>query len=127
MDKCGDVISLELASLFLKRMEHLLCLNIYKCNDLKDIKIKLEGEGTQRDVTLPNYIVAKENYFHALREVYIKYCSKLLNLTWLVCAPYLKELRVEHCESMEQVICYGVGENLDIFLRLKYITLNKLP
>ncbi|RVW23583.1 putative disease resistance protein [Vitis vinifera] len=68
MDKCGDVISLELASLFLKRMEHLLCLNIYKCNDLKDIKIKLEGEGTQRDVTLPNYIVARENYFHALRE-----------------------------------------------------------
>ena len=127
LDKCGDVISLELSSSFLKRMEHLLCLNIYQCNELKDIKIKLEGEGTQRDATLPNYIAARESYFHALREVYIGYCSKLLNLTWLVCAPYLEELRVEHCESIEQVICYGVGENLEIFLRLKYITLNKLP
>ena len=108
-------------------MEHLLCLNIYQCNELKDIKIKLEGEGTQRDATLPNYIAARESYFHALREVYIGYCSKLLNLTWLVCAPYLEELTIEDCESIEQVICYGVEEKLDIFSRLKYLKLNNLP
>ncbi|WKA06396.1 hypothetical protein VitviT2T_024297 [Vitis vinifera] len=129
LDKCGDMISLELSSSFLKRMEHLQWLFISDCDELKDIKIKVEGEGegTEMDVTLPNYIAARENYFYALHEVYIDHCSKLLNITCLVCAPYLEELKVEDCESIEQVICYGVGEKLDIFSRLKYLKLNKLP
>ncbi|KAJ9693170.1 hypothetical protein PVL29_012071 [Vitis rotundifolia] len=126
-DKCGDVISLELSSSFLKRMEHLQRLCISNCDELKDIEIKVEGEGTQRDATLRNYIAARGNYFRALHEVYIDNCSKLLNITWLVCAPYLEELTIEDCESIEQVICYGVEEKLDIFSRLKYLKLNNLP
>ena len=127
LDKCGDMISLELLPSFLKRMKHLRWLCISDCDELKDIKIEGEGERTQRDATLRNYIAARGNYFRALHEVYIDNCSKLLNLTWLVCAPYLEELTIEDCESIEQVICYGVEEKLDIFSRLKYLKLNNLP
>ncbi|KAL6334226.1 hypothetical protein AAG906_007473 [Vitis piasezkii] len=127
LDKCGDMISLELLPSFLKRMKHLRWLCISDCNELKDIKIEGEGEGTQRDATLQNYNAARGNYFRALHGVYIHHCSKLLNITWLVCAPYLEELTIEDCESIEQVICYGVEEKLDIFSRLKYLKLNNLP
>ena len=125
---CGDLISFELSSSILKRMEHLGFLIIDSCNELKDIKIEVEQEGTQSDVTLQNSIVARENHhFHTLRCVVIHDCSKLLNLTWLVYAPYLEQLYVLDCESIEQVICNGVEESLDIFSRLKYLLLNGLP
>ena len=127
LDKCGDMISLELPSSFLKRMEYLRWLCIFDCDELKDIKIEGEGEGTQRDATLQNYIAIRENYFCALCNLYIFHCSKLLNITWLVSAPYLEELTVGDCESIEQLICYGVEEKLDIFSRLKYLKLNELP
>ncbi|CBI36184.3 unnamed protein product, partial [Vitis vinifera] len=127
LHKCGDMISLELSSSFLKKMEHLQRLDISNCDELKDIEMKVEGEGTQSDATLRNYIVVRENYFHTLRHVYIILCPKLLNITWLVCAPYLEELSIEDCESIEQLICYGVEEKLDIFSRLKYLKLDRLP
>ena len=124
--KWGDVITLEISFPLLKRMEHLHGLIISHCNELKAIKINVEGEGTNKDVTLPNYIVPCQEYFCTLREVGIDHCSKLLDLTWLVYAPNLEVLYVKDCESIEQVI-HGVEEKLEIFLRLKYIKLSKLP
>ncbi|KAL6334241.1 hypothetical protein AAG906_007488 [Vitis piasezkii] len=56
-----------------------------------DIKIKLEGEGTQRDATLPNYIVARENYFHALREG---------------AEAYLTDVEEFKCSDINQLLCY---------------------
>ena len=125
--KWGDVITLEISFPLLKRMEHLHGLYISQCNELKAIKINVEEEGTNKDVALPNYIVPCQEYFCTLREVGIEHCSKLLDLTWLVYAPNLEELCVKYCESIEQVIHYGVEEKLEIFLRLKYIKLSKLP
>ncbi|RVW23571.1 Disease resistance protein RPS5 [Vitis vinifera] len=132
LHKWGDVISLELSSSFLKRVEHLRGLQISHCNKLEDVKINVEREGTHNDMTLPNKIAARTEYFHTLCNVVIQHCSKLLDLTWLVYAPYLETLHVENCESIEEVIrddseVSEIKEKLDIFSRLKYLELNKQP
>ncbi|KAJ9692433.1 hypothetical protein PVL29_011474 [Vitis rotundifolia] len=132
LHKWGDVISLELSFSFFKKTEHLKGLYISHCDKLKDMKIDVEREGIHNDITLPNKIAGKEEYFHTLRFVNIEHCSKLLDLTWLVYAPYLERLYVKDCESIEEVICDDsevceIKEILDIFSRLKYLNLNRLP
>ncbi|RVW23554.1 putative disease resistance protein [Vitis vinifera] len=70
----SSLISLKLFSMYnsnvLSGVEERLLDELESLNGISeiDIKIKLEGEGTQRDATLPNYIAARESYFHALRE-----------------------------------------------------------
>ncbi|KAL6334212.1 hypothetical protein AAG906_007459 [Vitis piasezkii] len=95
----------------LQRMEHLKALYVSHCDKLKEVKINVERQGIHNDMTLPNKIAAREEYFHTLVKVRIRHCSKLLDLTWLVYAPYLEHLL----------------EKLDIFSRLKYLKLNRLP
>ncbi|RVW87921.1 Disease resistance protein RPS5 [Vitis vinifera] len=126
----GDVITLELSSSFLKRMEHLGALHVHDCDD---VNISMEREMTQNDVIgLSNYNVAREQYFYSLRFIVIGNCSKLLDLTWVVYASCLEALYVEDCESIELVLhddhgAYEIVEKLDIFSRLKYLKLNRLP
>ena len=132
LHKWGDVISLELSSSFFKRTEHLQGLQISHCNELKEVKINVEREGMHNGMTLPNKIAAREEYFHTLRKVFIEHCSKLLDLTRLVYAPYLEHLFVEDCELIEEVIrddseVCEIKEKLDIFSRLKSLKLNRLP
>ena len=75
LHKWGDVMTLELSSSFLKRMEHLQVLEVRHCDD---VKISMEREMTQNDVTgLSNYNVAREQYFYSLRYIRIQKCSKL--------------------------------------------------
>ncbi|KAJ9692430.1 hypothetical protein PVL29_011472 [Vitis rotundifolia] len=130
LHKWGDVITLELSSSFLKRMEHFQYLEVYHCDD---VKISMESEMTQNDVTgLSNYNVTREQYFYSLRYIGIQNCSKLLDLTWVVYASCLEVLYVEGCESIELVIhhdhgAYEIVEKLDIFSRLKCLKLNRLP
>ncbi|RVW23586.1 Disease resistance protein RPS5 [Vitis vinifera] len=131
LHKWGDVISPELSSSFFKRTEHFRGLYISHCNKLKEVKINVEREGIN-DMSLPNKIAAREEYFHTLRNVVIEHCSKLLDLTWLVYAPYLERLHVEDCELIEEVIrddseVCEIKEKLDIFSRLKSLKLNRLP
>ncbi|WJZ94636.1 hypothetical protein VitviT2T_013476 [Vitis vinifera] len=130
LHKWGDVITLELSSLFLKRMEHLIQLEVDHCDD---VKVSMEREMKQNDVIgLSNYNVAREQYIYSLRYIRIKNCSKLLDLTWVVYASCLEELYVEDCESIELVLhhdhgAYDIVEKLDIFSRLKCLKLNRLP
>ncbi|KAJ9692465.1 hypothetical protein PVL29_011499 [Vitis rotundifolia] len=130
LNKWADVITLELSSSFLKRMEHLNDLEVHHCDD---VKISMEREMTQNDVIgLSNYNVAREQYFYSLRSIGIQNCSKLLDLTWVVYASCLEELDVEDCESIELVLhhdhgAYEIVAKLDIFSRLKYLKLNRLP
>ncbi|RVW77601.1 hypothetical protein CK203_042982 [Vitis vinifera] len=111
-------------------MEHLQGLDVHHCDD---VKISMEREMTQKDVTgLSNYNVAREQYFYNLRYIGIQNCSKLLDLTWVVYASCLEELYVEDCESIELVLhhdhgAYEIVEKLDIFSRLKCLKLNGLP
>ena len=126
----GDVITLELSSSFLKRMEHLGALHVHDCDD---VNISMEREMTQNDVIgLSNYNVAREQYFYSLRFIVIGNCSKLLDLTWVVYASCLEVLYVEDCKSIELVLhhdheAYEIVEKLDIFSRLKCLKLNRLP
>ncbi|KAJ9692445.1 hypothetical protein PVL29_011485 [Vitis rotundifolia] len=128
--KWGDVTTLELSSSFLKIMEHLHAFVVHDCDD---VKISMEREETKNDVnSLPNYIVAREEYFYSLRSILIDYCSKLLDLRWVVYAPCLELLQVEDCESIELILhddygAYEIVEKLDIFSRLKYLKLKNLP
>ena len=129
-----DVISLELSSSMLKRMEHMQRLCIYRCNNLKDVKIEMQGEGTQNDLTLPNKISFREKYFLTLSEINVGDCHYLLDLTWLVHAPCLELLHVRNCNSMEEVICdededevYEMKGKRDIFSRIKHLRLQNLP
>ncbi|RVW23566.1 putative disease resistance protein [Vitis vinifera] len=130
LHKRGDVITLELSSSFLKRMEHLLELEVLHCDD---VKISMEREMTQNNVTgLSNYNVAREQYFYSLRNIAIQNCSKLLDLTWVVYASCLEVLYVEDCKSIELVLhhdhgAYEIVEKLDVFSRLKCLKLNRLP
>ncbi|XP_034696126.1 probable disease resistance protein At1g61300 [Vitis riparia] len=130
LHKWGDVITLELSSLFLKRMEHLIHLEVDHCDD---VKVSMEREMTQNDVTgLSNYNVAREQYFYSLRYIGIQNCSKLLDLTWVVYASCLEVLYVQDCESIELVLhhdhgAYEIVEKLDVFSRLKCLKLNRLP
>ncbi|WJZ94671.1 hypothetical protein VitviT2T_013510 [Vitis vinifera] len=130
LHKWGDVMTLELSSSFLKRMEHLQELEVRHCDD---VKISMEREMTQNDVTgLSNYNVAREQYFYSLCYITIQNCSKLLDLTWVVYASCLEVLYVENCKSIELVLhhdhgAYEIVEKSDIFSRLKCLKLNKLP
>ena len=130
LHKWGDGITLELSSLFLKRMEHLNDLEVDHCDD---VKVSMEREMKQNDVIgLSNYNVAREQYIYSLRYIGIKNCSKLVDLTWVVYASCLEELHVEDCESIELVLhhdhgAYEIVEKLDIFSRLKCLKLNRLP
>ncbi|KAL6334332.1 hypothetical protein AAG906_014733 [Vitis piasezkii] len=130
LHKWGDVMTLELSSSFLKRMEHLQELEVHHYDD---VKISMEREMTQNDVTgLSNYNVAREQYFYSLRYIGIQNCSKLLDLTWVVYASCLEVLYVEDCESIELVLhhdhgAYEIVEKLDVFSRLKCLKLNRLP
>ncbi|KAJ9692438.1 hypothetical protein PVL29_011479 [Vitis rotundifolia] len=130
LHKWGDVMTLELSSSFLKRMEHIQWLEVHHCDD---VKISMEREGTQNDVIdLSNYNVSREQYFYSLHYIGIQNCSKLLDLTWVVYASCLEVLYVEDCESIELVLhhdhgAYEIVEKLDIFSRLKCLKLKNLP
>ncbi|RVW77618.1 putative disease resistance protein [Vitis vinifera] len=133
---CGDLISLELSSSFLERSIQLERLDISGCDELKDVKINVEREGRQgvvlNDVPSPIFTVAGGQYFHILHRAFIGYCPKILDLTYLIYAPYLESLSITCCESMEEVIRDdgGVSEveaKSVIFTRLKDLSLSSLP
>ncbi|RVW68319.1 putative disease resistance protein [Vitis vinifera] len=72
----SGLVSLKLFSIcntnVLSGVEESLLDELESLNYINDIDIKIkvegEGEGTEMDVTLPNYIAARENYFYALHE-----------------------------------------------------------
>ena len=81
LQDCTGMTTMELSP-------YLQILQIWRCFDLADVKINL-GRGQE---------------FSKLSEVEIIRCPKLLHLTCLAFAPNLLSLRVEYCESMQDVI-----------------------
>ncbi|XP_049401892.1 probable disease resistance protein At1g61310 [Solanum stenotomum] len=69
------------------------------------------------------------DYFTKLQTLYVSNCGKLRNLMSPSVAKgllNLQLLRIEHCESMEEVITKGEGI-MTLFPRLIYLGLNYLP
>ena len=104
-------------------------LRITNCVELQDVKINFEKEA----VVYSKF--PRRQCLNNLCDVEIFGCHKLLNLTWLICAPNLQLLSVEFCESMEKVIDDERSEVLEIvevdhlgvFSRLVSLTLVYLP
>ncbi|RVW24676.1 Disease resistance protein RPS5 [Vitis vinifera] len=103
-------------------------LYIIDCVELQDVKINFEKEV----VVYSKF--PRHQCLNNLCDVKIDGCGKLLNLTWLICAPSLQFLSVKFCESMEKVIDDERSEVLEIevdhlgvFSRLKSLTLLCLP
>ncbi|KAL6313624.1 hypothetical protein AAG906_006995 [Vitis piasezkii] len=103
-------------------------LYIIECVELQDVKINFEKEV----VVYSKF--PRHQCLNNLCDVKIDGCGKLLNLTWLICAPSLQFLSVKFCESMEKVIDDERSEVLEIevdhlgvFSRLKSLTLLWLP
>ncbi|KAJ9673012.1 hypothetical protein PVL29_026334 [Vitis rotundifolia] len=104
-------------------------LRITNCVILQDVKINFEKE------VVVSSKFPRHQCLNNLCDVEIFGCHKLLNLTWLICAPNLQFLSVEFCESMEKVIDDERSEVLEIvevdhlgvFWRLISLTLIYLP
>ncbi|KAL6313588.1 hypothetical protein AAG906_006956 [Vitis piasezkii] len=102
-------------------------LHIKNCFELQDVKINFEKEV----VVYSKF--PRHQCLNNLCDVKIFRCHKLLNLTWLICAPSLQFLSVEFCESMEKVIdderseVLEIVDHLGVFSRLISLTLTWLP
>ncbi|XP_034680601.1 disease resistance protein SUMM2-like [Vitis riparia] len=103
-------------------------LHIANCFELQDVKISF-----QKEVVVYSKF-PRHQCLNNLCDVKIFRCHKLLNLTWLICAPSLQFLWVESCESMEKVIDDERSEvleieadHLSVFWRLTSLTLRSLP
>ncbi|KAL3737180.1 hypothetical protein ACJRO7_026013 [Eucalyptus globulus] len=98
---------------------HLDVLNLVDCRMLVKMEIN-QGIGQA-----PNCYC-----FPSLVEVHVSCCG-FLDLSWLVHAPKLQRLRVDHCDSMEKIIGDGTArEELAasrLFSRLKSLKIFNLP
>ncbi|TXG69292.1 hypothetical protein EZV62_004227 [Acer yangbiense] len=126
LQSCTQFLRLEglkesLSVLSLAGMKHLYILAIYSYG-LEELKIDYcPGEIQQ---------IRESHCFHSLGKVSIHYCIKLRDATWLVFAPNLKDIRINECGDMEEVISVEKSgqvkeeiESLNPFAKLEYLIL----
>ncbi|KAK9229521.1 hypothetical protein WN944_022484 [Citrus x changshan-huyou] len=62
--------------------------------------------------------------FHSLKKIYIYYCNKLKDLTFLAFAPNRKSIGTDSCKPLEEIVS-DVPEvrmgNLNPFAQLQYL------
>ncbi|KAJ9692607.1 hypothetical protein PVL29_011598 [Vitis rotundifolia] len=129
----NDSSSLNITSLSnVKRLHHLYISN---CGSLEDLEIDWPWEG--KETIESNYLNSKVTSlysFCSITKVNINRCLRLKDLTWLVFAPNLKNLEINDCGQMQEVIGTGKygesaknGENLSPFAKLQVLYLVDLP
>lgn len=105
--------------LSLANLRRLETLQLWECLKLEDCKIEYSGEAKNIRVT---------HGFQSLHKVYIRSSPKVRHMTWLVFAPNLKDIGIECCKDIEEIIkldevpVEGV-ENLIPFTRLQFLLL----
>ncbi|XP_051119047.1 disease resistance protein SUMM2-like [Andrographis paniculata] len=118
----GELISVESLCFPAERMRHLEVLIMNRCEvheviiiDSKQHQYKDEdryGVVGIYDHSIPSSQSQAAPCFHNLNIIYIYYCPKLLDLSWLVYAPMLQSLVVEDCTSMVEIVsadnCVGL-------------------
>ena len=99
-----------------------------RCYELEEVKIiHFEKQA------VPSKFLNPQCCFNNLLSVRIKGCKKLLNLNWIIHAPKLQYLQIEHSGIIEKVIederseGSEIESGLSVFSRLIYLTLNDLP
>lgn len=114
INKCCDLICLELSSSSPERMNRLVKLEITFCIDFTELKIINETRLIR-------------NCFQSLHEVVIWVCDKSSHATWLIYAPRLQKLTIAECSRMATVATDTQIEDNEIFSNLQTLYLQKLP
>ncbi|XP_059640078.1 probable disease resistance protein At5g63020 [Cornus florida] len=143
-----DSSALQLSSLQ-KNLKRLEKLQIVECDDL-ELELSMRWEEGERGAVPPHRYnnnnpwdhriidAAGSRSFQNLREVTIRRCKVLKDLTWLISAPNLQQLSIYRCDAMEKVIkdaencsssddIAGREGSLSVFSRLQRLTLWCLP
>ncbi|KAF3607014.1 hypothetical protein DY000_02045154 [Brassica cretica] len=110
--------------LTLPTMDNLCDLEIEKCGM---VEIKAEGAATSlwnRSPTSPSFL--------NLSTVYINYCNRLKDLTWLLFAPNLTILNVGHSNQIEYIISQekatnGVAGTIIPFANIEHFSFYCVP
>ena len=103
-------------------------LLLQKCDELEEVKI-IHFEKQVVPSKFPN----PQCYFNHLLSVIISGCNKLLNLNWLIHAPKLQYLNIQHSKIIEKVIederseGSEIESGLSVFSRLICLNLIRLP
>ncbi|KAJ4718283.1 Disease resistance protein [Melia azedarach] len=114
--------SKSLSDLSLASLRHLEKIKLSNCDDWEELKIDYTGEVKN---------IQETHGFHSLRRVSIYGCKSLRHMTWLMFAPNLKDIRIDWCENIEEMIKLDevpteVVENLIPFAKLQFILVEDL-
>ncbi|GMJ14247.1 RESISTANT TO P. SYRINGAE 5 [Hibiscus trionum] len=113
---------------------NVLCLENMECLERLEIKYFINIE-EMKMVKLHPQVSPSTSYasrFHTLREVSITSCYELMDVTWLILAPNLRSLSINHCMKMVEILSKGkLGEVADVvgipyptpFLKLEELSL----
>ncbi|TXG69138.1 hypothetical protein EZV62_004073 [Acer yangbiense] len=122
---CTEMVSLDISSSAMRRMENLHTLSICDCHILREVKICLEDDHER----MQGVLVPK--CFRNLGYLRIENCL-VKDLTWLIYAPTIQYLWVDNCPELEEIISNDLGsseieENIELFSKLESVNLVSLP
>ncbi|KAK4843630.1 hypothetical protein QYF36_010817 [Acer negundo] len=122
---CTEMVSLDISSSAMQRMENLHTLSIRDCHILREVKICLEDDHER----IQGVLVPK--CFRSLGYLRIENCL-VKDLTWLIYAPTIKYLWVDNCPELEEIIANDLGsseieESIELFSKLESVNLVSLP
>ncbi|XVF74707.1 hypothetical protein PTKIN_Ptkin13bG0133100 [Pterospermum kingtungense] len=138
---CIDLIffkdSKRLNILPLAKMKCLNYLDFKECGSLEEVNMELGGEMIKvesHNIQTSVSVIATQHCFQSLGEVVILECSKLMDITWVILAPNLRNLNVGSCNNMEEIInerkltqVGELAETLSLFAKLDSLYLQHLP
>ncbi|KAK2651384.1 hypothetical protein Ddye_011240 [Dipteronia dyeriana] len=121
---CTEMVSLDISSSGMQRMENLNTLSIRDCHILREVKICLEDDQERiQGVLMPIC-------FRNLCYLRIENCL-IKDLTWLIYAPTIRYLWVDNCPELEEIIANDLGsseieENIELFSKVESVNLVSL-
>ncbi|ESR40450.1 Disease resistance protein SUMM2 [Citrus sinensis] len=123
--------SLELTKLYTP-----MSLNVLPLAYMKHLKNFLIQNCAFEELKIENAVEIQnlvQRGFRSLHTVFISDCSRLKELTWLVFAPNLKNIDVQNCNNMEEIISPGklseaseIKERQNFLAELEFLCLKDL-
>ncbi|KAJ9189845.1 hypothetical protein P3X46_001097 [Hevea brasiliensis] len=114
----------------LANMRHLGVLEILANPNLEELHVDFAVQGTSQ---MPSMISTRK-CFDSLRQVLVYKCDRLRELSWLILAPNLENLRVISNHNMEEIFSTRKiiellirSRNPTPFTKLEFLELRKLP